>query len=83
MVVVVLYVTHAARALFAHVLPLTTHPAAVQVEVPAVEQRWKVRLRSNLFVAIILVRGVERESTQGRRGRLRGGGDAREEDEEE
>lgn len=83
LVVVVLYVTHAARALFAHVLPLTTHPAAVQVEVPAVEQRWKVRLRSNLFVAITLVRGVERESTQGRRGRLRGGGDTREEDEEE
>lgn len=35
LVVVVLYVTHTARALFAHVLPLTTHPAAVQVEVPA------------------------------------------------
>lgn len=35
LVVVVLYVTHTAWALFVRVLPLTTQPAAVQVEVPA------------------------------------------------
>lgn len=78
------YTSRTQHGLCLHMCFLSQHILLLyKLKSPQTSRRWKVRLRSNLFVAITLVRGVERESTQGRRGRLRGGGDAREEDEEE